>query len=73
MVVAVVGVAVAQTEAQTTIGLTLKIKTMMHMMPTKKTENNKEKRTKSRLTSSFSIFHLGLFPKGIGLLRCMNS
>jgi hypothetical protein len=50
MVVAV-GTVVAQTEARTTTGLALRIRTMMLMMQTKKTEKTNVKRTKTMMIS----------------------
>jgi hypothetical protein len=52
MAVVAVGAAVAQTEARTTIGLTLRTRTMMHMMQTKKIEKINAKRTKTMTIKS---------------------
>lgn len=60
MVVAVVGAAVAQTEAQTMIGLTLKIRTMMRMMQIKKTENINVKTMMNNIARLIFFFYLTL-------------
>jgi hypothetical protein len=60
VIVAVVEAAVVPTEAQTMIGLTLKIQTVMRMKQTKKTKKTSAKKTKmmmiKRRQSSFFYF-----------------